>query len=54
MIFSFADKYPCVSETDELVPRAGKDERYDEVIEEIDSLEKSLNADLKKFEKSLG
>ncbi|KAF8960367.1 hypothetical protein BDZ97DRAFT_1922267 [Flammula alnicola] len=39
---------------DELVPRDGKDERYDEVVEEIASLEKSLEADLKKFEKSLG
>lgn len=41
-------------EVDELVPRDGKDERYDEVIAEIGSLEKSLEADLKKFEKSLG
>lgn len=41
-------------ETDELIPRDGKDERYDEVVEEIASLEKSLNADLAKFQKSLG
>ncbi|KAF9485007.1 DNA mismatch repair protein Msh6 [Pholiota conissans] len=39
--------------TDELVPRDGKDERYDEVVEEIASLEKSLENELKKFEKSL-
>uniref|UniRef100_A0A8H7XWG4 DNA mismatch repair protein n=1 Tax=Psilocybe cubensis TaxID=181762 RepID=A0A8H7XWG4_PSICU len=39
---------------DELVPRDGKDERYDEVVAEINELEKSLNADLTKFEKSLG
>jgi DNA mismatch repair protein MSH6 len=36
-----------------MVPRDGKDEKYDEVVEEIASLEKSLNGDLKKFEKSL-
>jgi DNA mismatch repair protein MSH6 len=47
-------KWSYVAEADELVPRDGKDERYDEVVEEIDSLEKSLNADLKKFEKTLG
>lgn len=47
-------KWSYVVEVDELVPRDGKDERYDEVVEEIDSLEKSLNADLKKFEKTLG
>lgn len=47
-------KISYVSEVDELVPRDGKDERYDEVVEEIDSLENSLNADLKKFEKTLG
>lgn len=42
------------AEVDELVPRDGKDERYDEVVAEMDSLEKSLDADLTKFEKSLG
>ncbi|CAA7264271.1 unnamed protein product [Cyclocybe aegerita] len=39
---------------DELIPRDGKDERYDEVVEEIDSLEKNLEDELKKMEKSLG
>ncbi|KDR79956.1 hypothetical protein GALMADRAFT_242120 [Galerina marginata CBS 339.88] len=39
---------------DELIPRDGKDERYDEVVAEIKGLEKSLEADLTKFEKSLG
>ncbi|KAJ3497847.1 hypothetical protein NLJ89_g10297 [Agrocybe chaxingu] len=40
--------------TDELIPRDGKDERYDEVVEEINSLEKNLEDELKKMEKSLG
>ncbi|KAF5310782.1 hypothetical protein D9619_007990 [Psilocybe cf. subviscida] len=39
---------------DELVPRDGKDERYDEIQEEIRDLEKSLKGELKKFEKQLG
>jgi DNA mismatch repair protein MSH6 len=47
-------KCPCAAEADELIPRPGKDENFDEVVDEIDSLEKSLNADLKKFEKALG
>jgi len=41
-------------EVDELIPRDGKDEKYDEVVAEINELESSLNADLKKFRKSLG
>ncbi|KAF4618937.1 hypothetical protein D9613_010131 [Agrocybe pediades] len=39
---------------DELIPRDGKDEKYDEVVAEINALEASLDADLKKFKKSLG
>jgi DNA mismatch repair protein MSH6 len=42
------------SDPDELIPRPGKDERFDEVLEEIASLEASLEKDLKKFEKTLG
>jgi hypothetical protein len=36
------------------MPRSGKDERFDEVVEEIESLEKELEGELKKFEKKLG
>jgi DNA mismatch repair protein MSH6 len=39
---------------DELIPRSGKDERFDEVVEEIASLEKELEGELKKFERTLG
>ena len=41
-------------DADELIPADGKDETYDEVITEIHDLEKSLDADLLKFEKNLG
>ncbi|KAG1747375.1 DNA mismatch repair protein Msh6 [Suillus lakei] len=40
--------------TDELLPVAGKDEVYDEVMREIEELEKTLDTQLKKFEKKLG
>ncbi|KAF9528358.1 muts domain V-domain-containing protein [Crepidotus variabilis] len=39
---------------DELIPRPGKDERYDEIIEEMSGLEKELEGELKQFEKKLG
>jgi DNA mismatch repair protein MSH6 len=39
---------------DELIPQEGKDGTYDKVVSEICDLEKSLEADLKKFEKTLG
>ena len=42
------------SDPDKLIPRSGKDERYDEVLEEIKSLEKELETELKKFERTLG
>jgi DNA mismatch repair protein MSH6 len=32
----------------------GKDEVYDEVVEEISTLEKGLDSQLKKFEKKVG
>ena len=38
----------------ELIPRSGRDERFDEVVEEIESLEKELDKELKKFERTLG
>jgi DNA mismatch repair protein MSH6 len=41
-------------EADELVPQKGKDERYDEIIAEIEELEEGLEDHLKKFQKSLG
>ncbi|KAG6888727.1 hypothetical protein C0992_007636, partial [Termitomyces sp. T32_za158] len=39
---------------DELVPREGKDDAYDEVMSEIAGLEEELDNDLKKMEKKLG
>ncbi|KAK1221756.1 DNA mismatch repair protein msh6 [Marasmius sp. AFHP31] len=38
----------------ELTPREGKDEQYDLVMDEINQLERSLNKELKRMEKSLG
>ena len=54
-IFHFrCDSLNFLIDADELIPADGKDETYDEVISEIRDLEKSLEADLKKFEKTLG
>ncbi|KAG1823365.1 muts domain V-domain-containing protein [Suillus subaureus] len=47
-------RFTVDKETDELLPVAGKDEVYDEVMCEIEELEKELDAQLKKFEKKLG
>ncbi|KAG0706949.1 hypothetical protein DFH29DRAFT_899290 [Suillus ampliporus] len=47
-------RFTLDKETDELLPVAGKDEAYDEVMCEIEELEKTLDAQLKKFEKKLG
>jgi DNA mismatch repair protein MSH6 len=41
-------------DADELIPADGKDKIYDEVVSEIRDLENSLEADLQKFEKTLG
>ncbi|KAF9010212.1 muts domain V-domain-containing protein [Cyathus striatus] len=41
-------------DTDELVPQKGKDETYDEIMAEIEGLEKEFNESLKAFEKKLG
>ena len=41
-------------DADELIPADGKDEMYDEVVSEIRDLESSLEAELPKFEKTLG
>ncbi|EKM57980.1 uncharacterized protein PHACADRAFT_116507 [Phanerochaete carnosa HHB-10118-sp] len=40
--------------SDELMPREGKDEEYDSVMEEINELERTLETELKKLEKKLG
>ena len=37
-----------------MLPRDGKDEEYDTVMEEINELEDTLKKELKKFEKQLG
>jgi DNA mismatch repair protein MSH6 len=39
---------------DELVPREGKDEEYDEIMSEIRNLEEILEGELKKLVKQLG
>ncbi|EEB97357.1 hypothetical protein MPER_03339, partial [Moniliophthora perniciosa FA553] len=38
----------------ELTPTEGKDEQYDEVMSEINDLEKSLNKELERLKRSLG
>jgi DNA mismatch repair protein MSH6 len=38
----------------DLIPRAEKDEAYDEVMETIDGLESELDKELKKLEKKHG
>lgn len=48
------DSLTLLIDGDELIPADGKDEMYDEVVSEIRDLEKSLEADLRKFEKTLG
>ncbi|KAJ3722105.1 muts domain V-domain-containing protein [Lentinula guzmanii] len=45
---------PSSDKGDELVPRDGKDEAYDEVMAEIQELEQGLDSALEKFEKTLG
>lgn len=44
----------CAIETDEVVPQEGQDEEYDQVMEEINSLESELNKELKRLEKKVG
>lgn len=44
----------AISDTDELLPVAGKDEVYDEIMSEIEGFEKTLDTQLKKFEKKIG
>jgi DNA mismatch repair protein MSH6 len=39
---------------DELLPQAGKDDAYDEIMAEIGGLEEDLEKELKKLEKKLG
>lgn len=41
-------------DADELLPQAGKDDVYDEIMAEIDGLEEDLEQELKKLEKKLG
>ncbi|GLB42318.1 putative DNA mismatch repair [Lyophyllum shimeji] len=41
-------------DVDELVPREGKDQVYDEIMSEISGLEEELEDDLKRLEKKLG
>ncbi|KIJ14719.1 hypothetical protein PAXINDRAFT_180906 [Paxillus involutus ATCC 200175] len=47
-------RFTIDKETEELLPVDGKDEVYDEVVEEISTLEKGLDSQLKKFEKKVG
>lgn len=42
------------ADADELLPQAGKDDVYDEIMAEIDGLEEDLEQELKKLEKKLG
>ncbi|KAG6815417.1 hypothetical protein H0H87_002062 [Tephrocybe sp. NHM501043] len=45
---------PSSEKDDELIPRQGKDEAYDEIMAEIAGLEEELDKDLVKMEKKLG
>jgi DNA mismatch repair protein MSH6 len=54
IVVDFCFMFNWMIDADELIPQEGKDETYDEVVSEIHGLEQSLEADLKKFEKSLG
>lgn len=49
-----AELRPITPGKDELVPIDGKDEVYDEIMAEINGLEKELDEELKTFEKSVG
>ena len=42
------------ADADELLPQAGKDDVYDEIMTEIEGLEEDLENELKKLEKKLG
>lgn len=47
-------RFTVDKDTDELLPVDGKDEIYDEVLQEMSKLEQSLDSQLRKFEKKLG
>ncbi|KAI6116215.1 hypothetical protein F5141DRAFT_1101863 [Pisolithus sp. B1] len=47
-------RFTVDKDTDELLPVDGRDEVYDDVMQEISELEQSLDSRLKKFEKSIG
>lgn len=44
----------CIIETDELLPRDGKDAAYDEIVEEIEGLQSKLEKQLEKLEQEAG
>jgi DNA mismatch repair protein MSH6 len=43
-----------LADADELIPQAGKDDVYDEIMAEVDGLEEEFEDELKKLEKKLG
>lgn len=43
-----------ILDSDELMPKSGKDKTYDEVMERISGLESSLEEDLKELEEQVG
>ncbi|KAJ8077123.1 DNA mismatch repair protein msh6 [Marasmius tenuissimus] len=53
-IQSMYEKPTSDKDLNELTPREGKDDQYDLVMDEINQLERSLNKELKRIEKSLG
>ncbi|KAG7098886.1 hypothetical protein E1B28_000786 [Marasmius oreades] len=53
-IESMYEKPSTDKDINELIPREGKDEQYDEVMADIRRLESSLNKELKRLEKSVG
>ena len=54
VVHSLTPSFSIPLDADELLPQAGKDETYDEIMAEIDGLEEDLAKELKRLEKKLG
>ncbi|KAI6129543.1 muts domain V-domain-containing protein [Pisolithus croceorrhizus] len=54
VLSNIQSRFTVDKDTDELLPVDGRDEVYDDVMQEISELEQSLDSRLKKFEKSIG
>jgi hypothetical protein len=54
LIFAYRLYTARFIDADELLPQAGKDDAYDEIMAEINGLEEDLEKELRKLEKKLG